>query len=90
MTMFLVSYDLIGPNRDYDAIFEHLKGYGTWARPLESVWIIKTDKTAKDVKLALREVTDANDKIVVLKLDPGTWSTYNIADSTTKWMHKHL
>lgn len=90
MSMFLVSYDLIGPNRDYDAVATHLKGYGTWARPLESVWIIKTDKTAKEVKTALRGVTDANDKLIVLKLEPGTWSTSNIATSTTQWMHKHL
>lgn len=90
MTMYLVSYDLIGPNRDYTKVIEHLKTYEFRATPLESVWILNSEKTAKQIREDLQKHTDENDKIFVVALQPRIWSTANISKPTLDWMHKHL
>lgn len=90
MSLFVVSYDLNAPGRNYEALYEHLKGYGTWARPVESVWIVKsTSKTAGQIRDDAKRHMDSNDKLVVF--ETGTqWATQNVAASTNEWLHKHV
>ncbi|WP_206495098.1 hypothetical protein [Microbacterium sp. KRD174] len=90
MATYLISYDLVGPNRDYEAVKDHIRStYGTRAKPLESVWLVKTDKSAAEIRDALKEHVDSNDKILVVALAKG-WGTKNIAKVTADWMRKHI
>lgn len=51
----LISYDLVGPHRDYEAVKDHIMNtYGTRAKPLESVWLVKTSKPAAEIRAAAR------------------------------------
>ena len=90
MATYLISYDLVGPNRDYAAVTEHIRSvYGTRAKPLESVWLVVTDKSAGEIRDALQEHVDGNDKILVVHLAKG-WGTRRIPKTTTDWMRKHI
>lgn len=89
MNKYLVSYDLIGPDRDYEAIKEKLRSYSPRAKPLESVWIIKTDKSAEEIRDDLKTAVDSNDKLLVVKLS-GNWATRNISVNVTDWMKNQM
>lgn len=89
MTTYLISYDLSKPGRNYDDLIEHLKSYGTYSHPLESVWVIVTTKTAAQVRDAAIEHMDANDKVLVVALTgEGAWR--GLRSSTSDWLKKHL
>lgn len=68
MSSMIVEYDLRQPGRDYDALYNAIKGYGTWAHVTESTWLIKTDETCAQVRDKLMELMDNNDRLFVGKL----------------------
>ena len=89
MNCFAISYDLIGPNRDYDKLFEAIKAYGTWARINESLWIIKTNETSVNIRDNLKQVMDNNDKLFVAKLTgDGAWN--NLSNEISNWLKNNL
>ena len=89
---YLISYDLGVPetHADYTALSQHFKKlYSTWARPVKSVWIVKSDKTAGEIRTDIKTILDLNDKLIVVELS-GSWATCNIAKDITDWMHKNM
>ncbi len=68
MSSKIIEYDLRQPGRDYDALYEAIKSYGTWARITESTWFIKTDATCVQVRDKLLSVMDTNDRLFVGEL----------------------
>lgn len=89
MKSYLISYDLIGPNRDYEAVIKKIKSYSKWARPLESVWIIKTDNSAVTIRDNIASVMDSNDKIIVTLLS-GEAAWRNLPEDVSKWLKEAL
>ncbi|MBI2485043.1 hypothetical protein HYW18_02775 [Candidatus Uhrbacteria bacterium] len=87
--VYLVSYDLGQPNRDYKKLVEKIKSYGTWAKPLESLWLIKTDVAAVQVANDLKTVMDKDDGLVVIQVK-SNWSTFNVSQEVTKWMNENI
>ena len=88
MTCYLISYDLIGPNRDYDGLIEAIKEYGTWAHITESFWAIVTESKAKDVRANLKRYLDSNDRIFVVK--SGTEAAGSNVICKNEWLKKNL
>ena len=76
MSSKIVEYDLRQPGRDYDALDNAIKGYGTWAHVTESTWFIKTDETCVQVRDKLMELMDNNDRLFVGELS-GTAAWHN-------------
>jgi len=68
MSSKVIEYDLRSPGRDYDALYEAIKSYGTWAHITESTWFIKTDSTCIQIRDKLMEVIDSNDRLFVGEL----------------------
>jgi len=68
MDKYIISYDLIGPNRDYNAVIKRIETYPASVTVLESVWIVMTDKTAPEIRNDISTVLDGNDRIFVAKL----------------------
>lgn len=71
MKTYLISYDLGMPENhsDYSALSEHIKSlYTLWARPVKSVWIVKTASTAGEIRDSIKTVLDNNDKLIVVEL----------------------
>ena len=40
MNSYIVSYDLMAPHKDYSGLISAIKSYGTYAKVLESCWLI--------------------------------------------------
>lgn len=90
MNTYLVSYDLIRPGKDYSNLIAHLKSYGNWGKPLESVWLIKSSLTAEQVRNAARTHMDGNDKIIVIDVTSRATAWANLPQDVSTWIQNTL
>jgi len=90
MNTYLISYDLIRPGKDYPNLISHLKSYGKWARPLESVWFVKSALTAEQIRNAARAHMDANDKMLVIDVTKRAAAWVNLSQEVSTWIHNEL
>jgi hypothetical protein len=63
---YIITYDLNSPGQNYPALHEAIKSFGTWAKPLESTWLVETDLTAQGISARLRPYMDGNDSLLVI------------------------
>ncbi|MFP3356869.1 CRISPR-associated protein Cas2 [Planococcus sp. SIMBA_143] len=89
MKSYIISYDLVGPARDYESLIDKIKSYGTWATPLESVWLIRSKKTAGEIRNDLKATLDSDDKLIVIE-HKGGWASKGISKTVSKWMHDNF
>ncbi|PIP71090.1 MAG: hypothetical protein COS76_02960 [Candidatus Portnoybacteria bacterium CG06_land_8_20_14_3_00_39_12] len=87
MKTYLISYDLTMPESrpEYVRLINAIKSYNYWAKPLKSLWLIKTDIPALQVTNYLRTFTDANDHILVIEVT-NDWASYNLPEAVVNWM----
>lgn len=85
MKLYQITYDL-RKQRNYQALYDRIKAYGTWCRPLESTWVIATNQSAVQVRDNLKAAMDADDGLLVTRLQ-GDAAWYGIADAQSKWLH---
>ena len=89
MSALLITYDLIKPGQNYQELFDAIKAVGTWARPLESVWIVVTRSSAKAVRDALAKHIDANDKLLVIPVG-SEWASSHLTTRMADWMKTNI
>ena len=89
MKVYLISYDLVAPGRDYTRLFEAIKGYGTWCHVLESTWLVSTTQSAAQIRDHLRQFIDSNDRLFVARLS-GESAWHNLSDERAEWLKKQL
>lgn len=88
MSSKIIEYDLRAPGRDYDALYDTIKGYGIWAHVTESTWFIKTDETCVQVRDKLMNLMDDNDRLFVGELS-GVAAWHNVI-CKSEYLKKHL
>ena len=86
----LVSYDLMTPGKDYTNLIAFLRTFCFWAKPLESVWLIKTPSTAEQIRNAVQNHIDKNDELLVVDVTkkPAAW--FNLGDKVSSWIKSYL
>lgn len=89
MRTIQINYDLVKPGRNYQPVYDYIKSHRAWARPLRSLWLIRTNKSAATVRDELEKLVDRNDKIATFDVTGDSWAT-NFSDSHTKWMKKFM
>ena len=90
MHTHLVSYDLIKPHKDYTTLITFLKSYSSWAKPLESVWLVKNNFTAEETRNQIQHHTDANDKVIVVTVTSDTAAWTNLPNDVSTWIKNNL
>jgi hypothetical protein len=92
MNTYLISYDLRVPetSEDYKKLIAYIKSFPSWAKPLYSVWLIKTDKTASQIRDEIGFATDANDRTLVIDVTGRAWATKGVSEEIIKWMKDNL
>ncbi len=92
MKTYLISYDLGLPETrlDYDILKRYVKSYSYWAKPLQSVWFIKTMKSVSQVRDEIKLKIDSNDKVLVIDVSSKGWATSGVSKSVTDWMKNNL
>jgi hypothetical protein len=88
----LISYDLGVPETsdDYKRLIAYIKSLGTWAKPLYSMWLVKTDKTCTQVRDEINSQIDTNDKTLVMDVTGVGWASMRLDTAVTEWMKKNL
>lgn len=66
--LYMISYDLRTPGRDYSSLHESIKSFGVWWHYLESTWIVKTSQSVLQVSELLRQRLDVNDSLIVVDI----------------------
>jgi hypothetical protein len=89
MATFLISYDLHKPGRDYSELYRAIGATGSFAHPLESVWLVTYNGTTAQLRDALMKHVDSNDDLLVAQLVPGTWATYGVNAEAREWMRNN-
>lgn len=85
MNRLLISYDLVSPGRNYDDLYDCLTNFPKWARPLESLWVVKTKKDCGQVKKEIVDnYLDQNDKLLVVNITGSASYWFNIP--TKDWI----
>ena len=89
MSVYLVTYDLRMPGRNYNDLYAALDKYAN-CHDLESVWFIDTENSSSAIRDHLEKFIDSNDGLFVGKLTQ-QWSGYGIRcanwlnDSSRSW-----
>lgn len=91
MKTYLISYDLIKPESlpEYIRLFDMIKTATFWAKPLRSVWLVKTTLSSTQIRDELMKVIDVNDKIMIIEVT-NNWAAYGLSKEVTDWMQQGL
>lgn len=65
---YIISYDLKNANSDsYEKITEYIKSHGTWAHINESLWAIKTEKSAILIRDEFTDIVPNGSSVFIIK-----------------------
>lgn len=84
--VLIVTYDLVHPGKNYEALLKKIKGYPSWARLGGSSYLVHTEKDPVNVRNELALVLDANDKLYVgVAPAPSAWR--GLPPTVSNWIH---
>lgn len=66
--IYLITYDLKKPGRDYNSLHETIKSAKSWWHYLESTWLIHTNLSVEDWSDKIRNVIDTNDLFLIVDI----------------------
>lgn len=88
MKIYQISYDLRN-QRNYEALYERIRNYGTYCHALESTWLIGSNQTASSIRDDLAKAMDRDDGLLVTRLQgEGAWQ--GLDDRLSKWIKDQL
>lgn len=90
MPTLLVGYDLDRPGQEYPGLHDKLKGLGPWWHNLDSTWLVHTELSAVQVRDLLRQLIDANDKLLVIDVSGRQAAWSGIRDPGSAWIKQWL
>jgi CRISPR-associated endonuclease Cas2 len=86
MALYIISYDLTNPSRDYQSLSNAIKSYGSWWHQSGSTWLISVNTdNAATIRDYLKQFIDSNDKIFVAKLS-GAWAASGFTREEYEWI----
>ncbi len=92
MKVYQINYDLRN-QRDYPSLVNKIKSYGTYAKPLESCWLIATDQSAAQIRDNLATLMDGDDGLLITRLQ-GEAAWRNLSGDAdgrvTQWLKEQL
>ncbi len=86
MNKILISYDLHKPVKDYEELYRYLKGFGTRAKPLESLWMVKTSKSHIAIRDEIVAHIDKDDSIIVIDVSGDAMAWRGLGDKVSEWL----
>lgn len=78
---YLITYDLNKPGQNYSELYSAIKQQGAWIHPLESVWFVKSAKSAVELRDTLKTHLDGSDQLFVsVVTNWGSWNMGQLAN----------
>ncbi len=66
--IYLITYDLKSPGKDYNTLYDTIKSSSYWWHYLESTWIIQTNQPIEYWSDKIRNVIDQNDLFMIVDI----------------------
>lgn len=88
-TIYQIDYDLRKPGRNYDSLIPAIKAVGSWAHALKSTWLVESNMNAYQVAVYLRQHMDANDGLLVTRLQ-GDAAWASLPADVVAWLQARL
>ena len=89
MNTIMVDYDLVSPGQQYTRIIDYIKGHGAWAHALKSKWLIRTNKTAMQVRDDVLRLIDTNDKVLVTDVTNASMAWHGLPSDVSEWIKSY-
>jgi hypothetical protein len=90
VTTYIIGYDLNKPGHDYAGLIAAIKSmFAAWWHYLDSTWIVRSDKTAVQIRDALKGYLDPSDEMLVADLS-GTAAWVGFPDNGSDWLKSNL
>lgn len=86
MAIYLLSYDLNAPGKDYGDLINSIKSFQGYYHLLKSAWLIYTLKSIQEVYDKLKPHIDTNDHLFVSQI---TQRQGWIPKAAWEWITKH-
>ncbi|WP_426041488.1 hypothetical protein [Brevundimonas sp. TWP2-3-4b1] len=78
MGLFLITYDLCQPGRNYDNLYALLRDSWKASKIAESVWLAELKGPAPNVRDFIVRSVDTNDRVAVIELrQPFDWAAHH-------------
>lgn len=87
LNSYLVVLDLKDTADRYGELYSYLQSFATWARPLDTAWLIQTEKSASEVTAELSGRMQTGDAVLVTQFDNSDWAAKNISPEVADLMH---
>ena len=84
---YIISYDL-ADGGNYDALFDHIKSYGTWAHITESLWAIVSSKKASEIRDDVKSYLTKGSRLIVVK--SANIAAWDNVLCTSDWLKKNI
>jgi hypothetical protein len=68
MKVFMITYDLRAPGRNYESLYEAIRSAGAWWHFLESSWLLATNESSIQVWNRLASNIDRNDHLLIIEV----------------------
>ena len=86
---FLISYDLYDAEPEvYENLFDYFESFGSWAHITDSLWAVKTEKTAIEIRDAISKLIPNKSRIFIVK--SGVASAWSNVICSNKWLKDNL
>lgn len=90
MKTYFISYDLSSaPGADYARLHTRIQAFIQWARPLESVWIIKSSMSSSQIRDALIPFLVPRGRLFVVEAAPLTWAGWGLDHRVVAWLNEN-
>ncbi|MDX7898431.1 CRISPR-associated protein Cas2 [Aeromonas media] len=82
-----ISYDLNTPGQNYNNLIEQIKNLGNWAHVQHSLWHVKSNLNATQIRDALLRHIDKNDNLVVIDTSNNAISWSNVSTAVAQHLN---
>ncbi len=87
--IYIVTYDLIDTNKNYEGLLKLLKSEPAWACLGGSSYLVNSEKSAVELRDHLKTALDSDDKLYVGQAQtPAAWT--GMPKDVSEWIKKYL
>lgn len=87
--VYIITYDLRKPGRNYQELLKKIKYSPAWARLGGSAYVVVSEQTPVQIRNHLQSALDQNDKLFVGVLNtPAAW--VGLGDEVSQWLRNKL
>jgi hypothetical protein len=88
---FLIAYDVhTRQDSEYHELAETIKSFGAWWHHLETVWIIRSDKTPGEIRDTLTAQIGADDQLFVVDITGAAAEWVGVNGPGSSWLRANI